>query len=117
MRGGEVLVAQRPPGGAHGGLWEFPGGKVEPGETDAVALTRELHEELTVDATVGDLLAVGRDDRVELWVYAVSFEGEPSPTEGQLCAWVSADALGTLPVPPADVPAVRAVMQRLSRVY
>ena len=117
LRGAEVFVAQRPAGSSHGGLWEFPGGKVEVGESDADALVRELREELTVDATVGELLAVGRDDRVELFVYAVSFAGAPSPTEGQLCAWVSAEALEALPVPPADVPAVRAVIERLSRVY
>jgi 8-oxo-dGTP diphosphatase len=107
----EVFMARRPPRGRHGGLWEFPGGKVEPGEGDGDALARELREELDVDATVGPLVAVGRDERIELYAYAVELRGIPRPTEGQDCAWTPLSALRGLKIPPADRPVVEALLQ------
>ncbi|MCB9759037.1 MAG: (deoxy)nucleoside triphosphate pyrophosphohydrolase [Alphaproteobacteria bacterium] len=106
---GRVFLAQRPPGGRHGGLWEFPGGKVEPGESDAQALARELREELAVDATVGELVAVGRDDVIELWCYRVELHGTPRPQEAQATGWFTPRQLAGLPTPPADVPALSAL--------
>lgn len=61
-RGGEVLLTQRPPGGRHALLWEFPGGKLEPGESVAEALVREIDEELGVRASAAETLAIVRHD-------------------------------------------------------
>ncbi len=65
-RGTKVLVARRPATTRHGGLWEFPGAKVEAGEGDPVALARELQEERAVASRVGEFIAVGKDDRNRL---------------------------------------------------
>ena len=105
-----VFLARRPPGGRHGGLWEFPGGKVEPGEDDRAALRRELREELAVDSQIGALIAVGRDGRVELWCYAVDLLGEPDPLEATEVGWFSRNELRDLPIPPADRPALERVL-------
>lgn len=109
-RDGRVLMARRPPGGAHGGLWEFPGGKVEPGEDDAVALARELHEELGVHVEVGSLVGRGADERVALWCYEVVLHGSPSPLEGQELGWYRPAELAELDVPPADRPTIAALL-------
>lgn len=114
QRGERVFLARRPPGGRHGGLWEFPGGKVEPGESDAQALARELREELDVQAEVGALLAVGADEAIELWCYAVTLAGEPRGAPGQELGWWPLDALMTLDTPPADRPAIEALARRAS---
>ena len=110
--GDRVFVARRPPGGRHGGLWEFPGGKVEPGEADAAALRRELREELGVDAEIGPLIAVGADEAIELYCYEVRLLGAPRPAEGQDVAWVTREALAALETPPADRPAVEVLTTR-----
>ncbi len=81
-RRGAVLMARRPPGRRHAGLWEFPGGKVEPGEDDATALARELLEEMAVACVVGELVAEGGDDRVVLACYRVQLLGEPCSMTG-----------------------------------
>ncbi len=103
--GGLVYASKRPPGGRHGGLWEFPGGKVEPNETDELALEREIFEELGVSATVGHLLATGSDQDIELHCYKVTFEDEPVPEPPRLGAWFSSAELSSLDMPPADWPA------------
>jgi 8-oxo-dGTP diphosphatase len=118
--GGRVLLAQRPAGGPHGGLWEFPGGKCEPGESPAHALRRELHEELGIDAVPGaPLLRVpwrypARDIVLHV-IEVAAFHGEPHGREGQQLAWVAIDDLHRWPMPEADVPAVAAL--RLSCAY
>ena len=81
-RGGQVLLTQRPPGGPLGLLWEFPGGKVERGETVAQALARELHEELGVRAVAGETLEIVSHDYPggpEVEVHFVRCALEPGP--------------------------------------
>lgn len=110
LRAGRVFMARRGPGGSHSGLWEFPGGKVEPGEGDAEALVRELREELGVHASVGALVAVGRDRAVALWCYRCTWEGPVAPALGQAVRWVPLDQLGDVDVPPADRATVQALI-------
>jgi len=90
---GEILIAQRPKNKYKGGLWEFPGGKVEPGESAFQALQRELAEELNIDVISADSwLTFQHDysDRVVLldtW-HVTAFSGTPEGAEGQLIRWV-----------------------------
>lgn len=104
-----VLLAQRAPGGPHGGLWEFPGGKVESGESDQAALARELREELDVDADVGELVGVGEDSVVELWCYRCALLGTPRALEHSALAWFPIAQVALESMPPADHPALRAL--------
>ena len=111
---GEILVARRSDDAHQGGLWEFPGGKLESGEEIRAGLTRELAEELgiTVDAA-RPLIRVHHDypDRgvlLDVW-RIVSWHGTVHGREGQALDWVSPDALGRLAMPAADVPIVTAV--------
>ena len=112
LRGGQVLLAQRGPG-SYEGLWEFPGGKVERGEDDRVALAREIEEELGVAVVVGDFVAVGRDERIELHCYRVELRGEPEALEHLALAWFPLAELSAVEVPPADVPAIEALLTRV----
>ena len=111
---GRVLLARRPDDAHQGGLWEFPGGKLEPGESIDDGLQRELHEELGVDVfSLPPLIRVLHhyaDRSVLLDVHRVdAWRGEPHGREGQPLAWVGIDQLGTYPMPPADVPIVSAL--------
>ena len=108
-----VLLAQRPEGKSMAGLWEFPGGKVDPGETPEAALIRELNEELGIDTVESCLAPIGfashgYDDFHLLMPLFVcrKWQGEPEPREGQTLAWVRPNALRDYPMPPADVPLV-----------
>jgi 8-oxo-dGTP diphosphatase len=108
-----VLLARRPEGKSMAGLWEFPGGKVQDGETPEAALIRELDEELGIDTYESCLAPIGfashaYDDfhlLMPLFVCRV-WEGTPQPREGQKLAWVRPNALREYPMPPADVPLV-----------
>ncbi len=101
IREGKVLVCRRPEGSSFAGRWEFPGGKVEPGESDAGALKRELMEELAVRAGVGRELAVHTHDydgrKVEIHFLAVRLEEEPAAVEAAEIRWVVPGELSRLP--------------------
>lgn len=111
-----VLLARRTEGRDLAGLWEFPGGKREPGETPEEALVRELQEELGITAHVGaHVITVplrGPARRLRLDVRRVThWTGIPRGREGQALAWVPAHKLATYAMPPADIPVVAALRQ------
>ncbi len=116
VRQGKVLLDRRPPGGRHAGLWEFPGGKLEKGETEPEALARELLEELGVASRIGPEVArtehAGEGIVITLVLYRAEIEGEPYAREVDEIAWYDLATIDNLPMPPADRPLVRAV-QRL----
>lgn len=119
-RHGRVLLTRRAEESHQGGLWEFPGGKVEPGESLSQALKREIREELGVEVgTHQPLITVNHDysDRsVRLEVHRVlDYRGEPSGLEGQPLAWVLPADLGRYPMPAADRPICNAL--RLPETY
>jgi 8-oxo-dGTP diphosphatase len=104
-RGGRLLVCQRAAGKRHGGLWEFPGGKVEAGESDYHAVRRELREELDVETLeVGTVEFAAADPgslfRIEF--LAVRIAGEPRCIEHERLAWVDGVELMALPLAPSD---------------
>jgi 8-oxo-dGTP diphosphatase len=108
---GRVLIARRPEGRAMAGLWEFPGGKVEAGETPEAALIRELREELSIDVRPQCLapftFASHAYDAFHLLMplyVCRNWGGEVTAREGQRLAWVRADRLGDYAMPPADEP-------------
>ena len=110
---GRILIAQRPAGKSMAGLWEFPGGKVEAGETPETALVREMREELSVEIAL---------EALEPFVFAShaypefhllmpvflcrQWRGEIVPHEGQIIAWVKPSDLANYPMPPADLPLI-----------
>jgi len=107
--GDRVLAAQRGPGRSQAGLWEFPGGKIEPGETPEAALVREIREELGVDVAVG--AQVGRVEhdygtrRIALTVFSCRIAGGTlTPTEHSELRWMPRAELGALKWAPADAP-------------
>jgi 8-oxo-dGTP diphosphatase len=108
---GRVFAARRPFKGRNGGMWELPGGKVEPGETDEAALARELHEELAVVGTVGphfhtEFRQIQNLRPLELVVYRASIEGEPQLREHLAFTWVDAATSPTLGWCDVDVPCI-----------
>jgi 8-oxo-dGTP diphosphatase len=110
---GRVLIAQRPEGKQLAGLWEFPGGKVEPGETPEDALIRELHEELGISVKKACLAPFvfashSYDDfHLLMPLYLIRrWEGEPERREHGALKWVRPNAMRDYPIAPADLPLV-----------
>jgi len=108
-----VLIAQRPEGKSMAGLWEFPGGKVQTGETPECALRRELEEELGIEVCETCLapftFASHSYDEFHLLMplfICRTWEGNPTPRESQKLAWVRATALKNYPMPEADIPLI-----------
>ena len=108
-----VLIAKRPEGKTLAGLWEFPGGKVEPGETPEAALIRELKEELGIDTWQSCLAPLTfashsyPDFHLLMPLYVCRrWEGFARPREGQRLAWVRPGVLRDYPMPPADEPLI-----------
>jgi 8-oxo-dGTP diphosphatase len=109
--GGRVLITQRPPGTHMAGLWEFPGGKVESGETVEEALDRELDEEIGVRTVVARLLTETEhcyvDRIIRLHVYMVTvWQGKPVGRETQALRWVTPEQLDPEVFPAADLPII-----------
>jgi 8-oxo-dGTP diphosphatase len=111
---GRVLIAQRPAGKLLAGGWEFPGGKLEPGEDRAAGLARELREELGIEirdaeplATITHGYAHG-EVYIDLWVIN-AYEGEPCGLDGQALRWCTDEELAAADLLPADRPLVAAI--------
>lgn len=116
---GRVLLARRPEGRAMAGLWEFPGGKIEPGETPEAALIRELKEELDIDILPSDLtpLTFASHDYSAFRLFMPVFlcrrwKGEARAKENQELAWAYPRDFNQYTMPPADIPLVP-IIQKL----
>ncbi len=116
---GRILLAQRPPEKTLGGLWEFPGGKIEPDETPEAALLRELREEIGITVAASNLQPLTfashtyDDKHLLMPVYLCrTWSGTAQGLEGQALAWVAPGRLADYPMPPADLPLID-VLQKL----
>ncbi len=116
---GRVLLQQRAEGRQMAGLWEFPGGKVEPGERPDAALVRELREELGIDVAAESLAPaafasaeLGERHLLLLLYICRSWAGEPEALDAAMLQWVRPDEMPALPMPPADEPLIP-ILKRL----
>jgi 8-oxo-dGTP diphosphatase len=114
---GHYLITQRRKGSHLAGLWEFPGGKLEAGETPAAGLFRELREELSATFAVGELVETVRweypDRTVTLYFFDCRLDaGDIVPTEGQAMTWVPPEQLSEYDFPPADQELIRRLGRR-----
>ena len=115
----EVLVGLRPEGHALSGLWEFPGGKIEPGESPEVALHRELKEEIEIDSTIGALRLActhtyGTTGIIILFYEVNYWRGEPKSAHHTAIRWIKIKDLRSLPLPAANqkaLPDILAVLE------
>jgi len=113
---GRVLIAERPAGKHMAGRWEFPGGKVAPGESEQAALARELQEELGIEVTDARPMMrlthryPDREVELSLWVVG-SYRGQPQALDGQRLKWVQRTQLGGEDILEADRPFVAALVQ------
>ena len=112
-RDGRVLITHRPKGKSMEGLWEFPGGKIESGETPEDALVRELYEELEIETWSSCLAPLTfashrySDFHLLMPLFACrKWDGTPKPKEGQILKWVHVKSLKDFPMPPADIPLI-----------
>jgi 8-oxo-dGTP diphosphatase len=117
---GRVLMAKRPEGKPMAGLWEFPGGKVEAGETPEASLIRELQEELGIDVTEACLAPLSFASHAYETFHLLMplyvcrrWEGRVQPLEGQELNWVRPNRMRDYPMPPADEPLVAALRDLL----
>ncbi|MGH6615919.1 (deoxy)nucleoside triphosphate pyrophosphohydrolase [Sphingomonas sp.] len=116
---GRVLVQQRPPGKAMAGLWEFPGGKLERGETPEAALIRELHEELGITVSAANIVPgafasekLGERHLLLLLYLCREWSGTPRALDAVAIDWVAPADLHALAMPPADLPLI-GLLERL----
>ena len=116
LRDGRVLACRRTSPPQLAGMWEFPGGKVDPGESDEQALVRELREELGCAATIGQ--RIGPDlpigETAVLRIYLAHLEGQPQLLDHDAHRWLAADQLDEVPWIPVDAPVVAALRQLLT---
>ena len=115
-----VLIAQRPEGKSLAGLWEFPGGKLEEGETPEAALIRELHEELGISTKTACLAPLSfashtyENFHLLMPLYVCrKWQGQPQALEHQALKWVRPQALRDYPMPPADEPLIASLCDLL----
>ena len=121
---GEILLQRRRAGSEHGGLWEFPGGKLEPGESPESALVREISEELGIglDSTVLEpvTFASGRHGQgsdagpIVIFLYICrAWDGEPRCLEGEQIGWFAPSRIASLDMPPLDYPLAQRLLRTL----
>jgi mutator protein MutT len=113
---GRFLVTRRQAGVHLAGMWEFPGGKIDPDETHADALRREIREELDADVTIGSLVLATThaysEKTLTLYFYRCRLLADPRPMLGQEMRWVDRDELQTLGFPPADEELIAVLTRR-----
>ena len=115
--GGRIMLTRRPEGSHMGGLWEFPGGKVEDGEAPIEALERELDEELALSVRIGAPLTFSVHEepgmRIVLLFFAATLgDSRPTAVDGQEIDWVAPADLPSYPTPPADAELIRLLARR-----